>query len=233
MSGHASLGPSATVVDQPPPPLGGRREQIVAVVARRLVDIVVSALALVTLAPLMAVIAVVVRATSPGPAIFRQVRIGRGAREFVFYKFRGMYVDARQRWPELYRYRYSDEELETVGFHPDQDPRVTPVGRYLRRWSLDELPNFYNVLKGDMSLVGPRPEIPEMIPYYGGYAERVLSVKPGITSLAKVTGRDEHTIAETLRLDLAYLEHRSLGFDMRILWATVLTVIKRHGVLAG
>ncbi len=202
-------------------------------IVRRALDVTVAATLLVLLSPLIAVTAVLVRATSRGPAIFRQVRLGRGGRPFVFYKFRGMYVDARERWPELYEYRYEPHELDTLRFHPQHDPRVTPVGRLLRRTSIDELPNFYNVLRGDMSLVGPRPEIPEMLPYYGEHAAAVLSVRPGITSLAKVTGRDELTFAETLRLDLEYLERRSLRFDLRIMAATLQTVVVQHGVPPG
>ena len=201
--------------------------------ARRALDVAVAALALIGTAPLIAAIAVLVRATSPGPAIFRQVRVGRNGREFVFYKFRGMYIDARGRWPELYEYRYTDAELESTCFHAENDPRVTAAGRWIRRLSVDELPNFVNVLKGEMSLVGPRPEIPELIPYYGRHAETVLSVKPGVTSLPKVTGRDELTIAETLRLELEYLRRRSLWLDLKILAATVLTVVRRQGVVPG
>jgi lipopolysaccharide/colanic/teichoic acid biosynthesis glycosyltransferase len=209
------------------------RDDGVADVVRRAIDVVVAATMLALLSPLIVVVAVLVRATSRGPAIFRQVRLGQGGRPFVFYKFRGMHVDARERWPELYEYRYDADELDTLRFHPDHDPRVTSVGRLLRRTSLDEVLNFYNVLKGDMSLVGPRPEIPEMIPYYGEHAAAVLSVRPGITSLAKVTGRDELTFKETLRLDLEYLERRSLRFDLKIMWATLQTVVVQHGVLPG
>jgi lipopolysaccharide/colanic/teichoic acid biosynthesis glycosyltransferase len=200
---------------------------------RRVVDVTVSAVLLVLLAPLIAVVAIMVRATSRGPAVFRQVRLGQGGRQFVFYKFRGMYADAPERWPELYEYSYAPDELETLRFHPDRDPRVTPIGRWLRRTSFDEVLNFYNVLKGDMTLVGPRPEIPEMIPYYGEHAATVFSVRPGITSLAKVTGRDELTFTETLRLDLEYLERRSLRLDLRIVRATAMTVVLQHGVLPG
>jgi len=146
------------------------RDDGAAEVVRRAIDVAVAATMLVLLSPLIVVAAVLVRATSRGPAVFRQVRLGQGGRPFVFYKFRGMYVDARERWPELYEYRYEADELQTLRFHPENDPRVTPVGRFLRRTSIDEILNFYNVLKGDMSIVGPRPEIPEMIPYYGEHA---------------------------------------------------------------
>lgn len=194
----------------------------------------VSALGMLVLcAPVLLIVAIAIRLESPGPAIFRQERVGKGGRRFTFYKFRGMYADARERWPELYEYRYGPNEIAHLRFHPEADPRVTRVGRWIRKTSLDELLNFWNVLKGDMALVGPRPEIPEMLPYYGAHAPTVLSVKPGVTSIAKVTGRDELTFGETLRLDLEYVEKRSLGLDLKILWATVRTVIRQHGVLPG
>ena len=200
---------------------------------RRSFDIAISASALVITAPLLLVIVIAIRLESPGPAVFRQARVGRNGRPFTFYKFRGMFTNAFERWPELYAYEYSADEIGDLYFHPRVDPRVTRVGRFLRATSLDELLNFWNVLRGDMAVVGPRPEIPEMIRYYGEAAAVVLSVKPGVTSLAKVTGRDELTFAETLRLDLEYVERRSLTLDLKIVAATLLTVILRQGVLAG
>jgi lipopolysaccharide/colanic/teichoic acid biosynthesis glycosyltransferase len=209
------------------------RHDGVSELVRRVIDVTVSAALLVLLSPLIALLAGLIRATSRGPAVFRQVRLGQGGRQFVFYKFRGMYVDAHERWPELYDYSYEPDELQTLRFHPDRDPRVTAIGRFLRRTSLDEILNFWNVLKGEMSLVGVRPEIPELIPYYGDHAAAILSIKPGITSLAKVTGRDELTFTETLDLDVEYVRRRSLRLDLKILAATVMTVALQHGVLPG
>lgn len=219
----APLGPAAAPI----------RHDGVAEVVRRVLDVTVSATGLVLLSPFIALVAALIRLNSPGPAIFRQVRIGQGGRPFTFYKFRGMYVDARERWPELYEYKYGPDELETLRFHPERDPRVTSIGRVLRRTSFDEVLNLFNVLKGDMTLVGVRPEIPEMLPYYGEHAATILSVKPGITSLAKVSGRDELTFARTLELDLAYVRRRSLRLDLRILVATLMTVVVQRGVLPG
>lgn len=199
-------------------------------VAKRAIDIVGGSIGLVLSAPLMLVAAIAVRLESDGPAIFRQTRIGQYGQPFTFYKFRGMYVDARERFPELYDYNYSDDEVGDVVFHPTVDPRVTRVGRFLRRTSIDELPNFWNVVKGDISLVGPRPEIPEMMPYYGEHRDTVLSVKPGVTSLSKVSGRDELNFAETLELDLKYVRERSLALDLKILWRTAITVVRQDGV---
>lgn len=197
---------------------------------KRAIDIVGATIGLVLTSPIMAAAAIAVRLESPGPAIFRQVRVGQHGVPFTLYKFRGMYVDARERFPELYAYKYSPEQLPTLIFHPKDDPRVTRVGRFLRRTSIDELPNLWNVLKGDMSLVGPRPEIPEMLPYYGDAAEMILSIKPGVTSPAKASGRDELTFTETLALDLEYVKNRSLWVDLRILWQTVIAVLRQDGV---
>lgn len=193
-------------------------------------DRVLAAVGLLAISPLLVAIAIAVRLDSNGPALFRQSRVGRGGRNFTFYKFRGMSVDAFERFPELYDYRYSAEEIQNLRFHPDADPRVTRVGRFLRRTSLDELPNLMNVVLGDMSLVGPRPEIPELIPYYGEAASVILSVKPGITSLAKLIGRDNLTFQETLELDRRYLRERSLALDFRILFGTLFMIVTGRNI---
>lgn len=185
---------------------------------------------LLAIAPLLAAITLAVKLDSPGPAFFRQTRIGRNGRRFTFWKFRGMFVDAKERFPHLYDYRWSAEQLQTLRFHPGHDPRVTRVGRFIRRTSLDELPNLVNVVLGDMSLVGPRPEIPELIPYYGDAAATVLRVKPGITSLAKLVGRDHLSFSETLELDVRYVRERSLAMDFRILFGTVWLVLTGRSI---
>lgn len=197
---------------------------------KRLIDIVGASFGLLITSPIMLVAAVAVRVESEGPAIFRQTRIGQHGEPFVLYKFRGMYVDAKERFAELYDYQYTPEELSTLVFHPENDPRVTRVGRFLRRTSIDELPNLWNVLRGDLSLVGPRPEIPEMISYYGEHRDLVLSAKPGVTSLAKVSGRDELTFPETLALDVEYVCNRSTRLDLKILLSTAVTVLRQDGV---
>jgi lipopolysaccharide/colanic/teichoic acid biosynthesis glycosyltransferase len=188
-------------------------------------DRVLAAIGLLLVSPVLLAIAIAIRLDSPGPAFFSQTRIGRNGRPFRFWKFRGMLVDAKARFPELYEYQYGAEEVQQLRFHPPVDPRVTRVGRFIRRTSLDELPNLVNVVLGDMSLVGPRPEIPELIPYYGASARLVLSVKPGITSLAKLLGRDHLTFQETLELDLRYVRERSLRLDIGVLIGTVWLVL--------
>jgi lipopolysaccharide/colanic/teichoic acid biosynthesis glycosyltransferase len=197
---------------------------------KSLSDRVLAAIGLVVISPLLAMIAVVVRLDSPGPAFFRQSRVGRNGRMFTFWKFRGMVVDARQRFPELYDYNYSPAEIQDLRFHPAEDPRVTRVGQFLRRTSLDELPNLINVALGDMSLVGPRPEIPELLSYYGNAAAEILSVRPGITSLAKLIGRDNITFEETLALDRRYIRERSLALDFRLLFGTAVMVVTGRSV---
>ena len=200
-------------------------------VAKRLLDIVVSLVALIITAPLMALIALLVRIDSPGPAVFRQIRVGRGNTHFRFYKFRTMYVDARERFPEHYTYDYGSTPVSTVYFKLADDPRLTRVGRWLRRTSFDELPNLFNVLKGEMSLVGPRPEIPEMLCHYQLEQLVKFEVKPGLTGNAQVSGRNILRFGETVARDLEYVARRSFWVDLRILVKTPLVVVRMLGAL--
>jgi len=198
--------------------------------AVRTIDVVVSATALVLLAPLILVSALIVKIDTKGPAFFRQTRLGKKARPFQIIKLRGMYHDARQRFPEYYNYSYSLEEAHGLHFHVKNDPRTTRVGRVFRTRSIDELPNFWNVLRGDMSLVGPRPQIPEMFDYYGDYEEVILSVNPGIFSLPKVSFRDDLPLLKTMVLDAYYVHHRSLRLDMKIILRGIRVVLRLKGV---
>jgi len=196
---------------------------------QRVFEVVVASLALIVTLPIMLVLAIVIRRGTPGPALFFQERVGRDQKLFRFVKFRTMYADARQRWPELYRYQYSPDELPGLTFKVPNDPRVTPQGKWLRMSTLDELPNFWNVLKGDMALVGPRPEIPEMLPYYRGEMLLKFKVRPGITGLAQISGRGRLSFLETVRLDVEYVKKRSFWLDMKILILTVIKVVIRDG----
>tara|TARA_R110002049_G_scaffold15010_5_gene62213 strand:+ start:492 stop:1280 length:789 start_codon:yes stop_codon:yes gene_type:complete len=218
---------------------------------RRSLDIVVSVLALTVGLPIMIIIAIIIKLDSPGPALFRQTRMTRdrrrsntlavaiegedrrtvyyAGRPFTFLKFRTMYVDARERFPELYAYDYTDEEIQTIRFKVSNDPRVTRVGRWLRKSSLDELPNFWNVLTGDMTLCGPRPEIPEMSPYYTTRQLKKFQVLAGLTGPAQVGGRGDLAFQETADIDTDYVETRSVKGDLKILWQTVVAVIQRKG----
>ena len=212
---------------RPPFPLPPARVAAVAAdFLRRLFDIAFAAVCLILVAPVLLAAMVAIRLESPGPALYRQPRLGRGGRTFKLVKLRGMYLDARERFPELYDYG-SAITLDPNGyfFHDHDDPRVTRVGRFLRKYSIDELPNFWNVLRGDMSIVGPRPEIPELANLYGLHLERFLSVRPGVTSPAKATGRDEMSFAETLASDLEYIETRSFRRDLATIYRTVRTAM--------
>jgi exopolysaccharide biosynthesis polyprenyl glycosylphosphotransferase len=176
-------------------------------------------------APLLATVALLVRLDSPGPVMFRQVRVGKDGREFVMVKFRTMHVDAERRLAEL---RHLNEH-DGVLFKMREDPRVTRVGRWLRRLSLDELPQLFNVVRGDMSLVGPRPPLPEEVAAYPDDARRRLAVKPGMTGLWQVSGRADLPWEEAVRLDLRYVENWSLSLDLVILLRTVTAVCRGAG----
>ena len=195
----------------------------------RPLEIVVASVALVLGFPVMATFWILIRLGTPGPVMFRQYRIGRGGKVFAFYKFRTMYADARQRFPELYAYSYSPEELDKFQFKVTEDPRVTPQGRWMRKTSLDELPNFWNVLTGDMALVGPRPEIPEMLPYYEGEMLEKFRVRPGVTGLAQVSGRGHLYFRETVELDVENVRKRGFLFDTVVFLRTLLSVVISKG----
>jgi exopolysaccharide biosynthesis polyprenyl glycosylphosphotransferase len=184
-----------------------------------------AALALLVLAPLFAVIAISVRLADHGPVFFRQTRIGKDGRGFTLYKFRTMVPDAEQRKSQL----AARNEADGVLFKIRRDPRVTRTGAWLRRWSLDELPQLINVLIGDMSLVGPRPALPEEVACYGGHMRRRLVVKPGLTGLWQVSGRSDLSREEAERLDLHYVENWSLALDLQVLWKTGSAVIRGSG----
>jgi exopolysaccharide biosynthesis polyprenyl glycosylphosphotransferase len=204
-------------VDQPT--LTGARRAI-----KRILDVIGSVLALVVLSPLLLLVAGLIRVTSPGPALFRQIRIGQDGREFQVFKFRTMYPDAEERLVELLGRNESDGLL----FKMRNDPRVTPIGRFLRATSIDEFPQLLNVLVGQMSLVGPRP-LPVKDSDFTGEVRRRLLVRPGITGLWQVSGRSEVTWQEAVRLDLMYVENWSLSLDLLILARTVIALLARRG----
>lgn len=199
------------------------------IIVRRMIDIAVSSIALIVFLPVMLFIAAKIKADSPGPAIFRQKRVGKNGELFTFYKFRSMLIDAKERFPELYEYAYSPNEIESIQFKSQEDPRLTPFGRKLRKTSLDELPNFINVLKGDMTLVGPRPDIPEMIKYYDHEQMLKLSQKPGITGFAQINGRACLSFQETLQEDISYIKERSIATDLNVLVKTAIACVYGKG----
>ncbi len=199
---------------------GGRR------LVKAMFDRTVGLLAVLALLPALLFIGIAVRLTSPGPALFRQTRIGRGGQPFTIYKFRSMHVDAETRLQALLEY---NERSEGVLFKIRRDPRVTGIGTVLRRYSLDELPQLLNIVKGDMSLVGPRPPLPSEVEQYEIDVHRRLLVKPGLTGLWQVSGRSDLSWDEAVRLDLHYVENWSLILDFMILWRTVAAVVKGRG----
>jgi lipopolysaccharide/colanic/teichoic acid biosynthesis glycosyltransferase len=193
--------------------------------AKRILDVVGSAAALVALSPLLALIAALVR-LDRGPILFAQTRVGRHGREFKMFKFRSMRPDAEKRLAELLA---ANKHADGVTFKLKNDPRVTRVGRWLRRFSLDELPQLYNVLIGDMSLVGPRPPVPREVALYTLADRRRLSVKPGITCIWQISGRAEIDFSGQVRLDVKYIDSQSLGQDLRILARTPRAVVSGSG----
>jgi exopolysaccharide biosynthesis polyprenyl glycosylphosphotransferase len=188
-------------------------------------DRTLGTLILVLLSPLLLARAVAVRLTSPGPALFTQTRVGVGGREFSIYKFRSMVTDAEHRLIDLARH----DEGNGVLFKIRGDPRVTRIGQYLRRYSLDELPQLINVTRGEMSLVGPRPPLPSEVADYSDDAVRRLRVRPGMTGLWQVSGRSDLSWEQSLQLDLRYVDNWSMTLDLSILWRTVRAVIKGSG----
>jgi len=190
--------------------------------AKRTFDLVGAGLLLVLTSPLIALMAVAIRVDSPGPTFFVQRRVGLGGREFRMFKFRSMCADAEARLSSLAHLNVGGSRLVRI---PD-DPRVTRLGAVLRRTSLDELPQFLNVIRGEMSLVGPRPQAPNEIAQYSARQRRRLSVLPGITGLWQVTARDNPSFDEWVRLDLEYIDTWSLWLDMKILLLTSWVVLR-------
>ena len=188
-------------------------------------DRVVGCLLLLAIAPILLVTAVLVKLTSRGPVLFRQTRVGRGGEQFSMLKFRTMVVDAEARKAELHVLN----EGNGVLFKLRDDPRVTKVGKYLRRFSIDELPQLVNVLRGDMSLVGPRPPLPAEVAQYAIDDARRMLVKPGLTGLWQVSGRSDLTWEESMRLDLRYADNWSIALDLLILWKTARAVLGSDG----
>jgi lipopolysaccharide/colanic/teichoic acid biosynthesis glycosyltransferase len=201
---------------------------------KRAFDALASAALILLLLPLMLVASVAIRVTSQGPAILVQERIGRGGRVFGFFKFRSMYDNPDRSLDERFARDYINGHNDTPArwqgvFKPANDKRVTPVGRLLRNTSLDELPQLFNVLKGDMSLVGPRPSMPYEVDVYKPWHFRRLEVLPGITGLAQIKGRSSLTFREIATIDIDYIQRRSLLLDLVILLKTLPVVLSGHG----
>jgi lipopolysaccharide/colanic/teichoic acid biosynthesis glycosyltransferase len=204
-------------------------------VLRRSFDIAGALTLILLLSPILIGVALAVRLDSRGPAFFRQRRVGYEEREFTLFKFRSMRVDADPRGHQEYVTALIKGEGSNANGGPENlyklavDNRITPVGRWIRRWSLDELPQLFNVARGDMTLVGPRPAIPYEVSEYPSWYRKRFSVKPGLTGYWQVSGRSERTYEEMVRLDIEYAERRSIGLDFLILLKTPYVVLSRKG----
>ena len=189
-------------------------------ILKRIIDVFGSLLCIIIFSPVFIVAPILIKLDSKGPIFFRQTRVGKDGKYFVAYKFRTMTYNA----DEIFKKNYSVEELSDLIFQEKDDPRITRIGKILRR-GFDELPQLFTVLKGDMSLVGPRPEIPEIVKLYNRKQKIRLKVKPGITGLAIINGRGDIPLEETINYDIEYIENWSLWLDLKILIKTLYVVL--------
>ena len=193
---------------------------------KRLIDILGAFVGLFRTMLITPFVALAIKIDSPGPVFFSQMRIGKNGRRFKIWKFRSMYIDAEERKKEL----QAQNEMNGLMFKMENDPRVTKVGRFLRRTSIDETPQFLNILVGNMSLVGTRPPTEDEFEQYSGYYRRRMSITPGLTGLWQVSGRsDIQDFEQIVKMDLEYIDNWSLGLDIKILFMTVFTVLGRKG----
>ncbi len=243
VTGNTKSSSGAAIVEKPPPdgdhctePLQSSRMHVLNKESfficpipwwKRSMDIIVSLIGLILLSPLFLLIAVSMKLFSPGPVLFRQGRSGFGGKPFIFYKFRSMVVDAESKKKELLEFN----ERTGPAFKMTDDPRVTRIGKFIRRWSLDELPQLYNVLIGDMSLVGPRPLPVNEDRCVEQWHMIRRNIRPGITCLWQVSARDKSSFDDWVRLDIEYARKQSLALDLKILFMTLLAVISRKGAL--
>ena len=189
---------------------------------QRLFDIVASSIALILLAIPFLIVAILIKRDDPqGPVFYSQIRLGKHQRPFKMYKFRSMFVDADKKLADLLKYN----EVDGAMFKMKEDPRVTRIGHFIRKYSIDELPQLINVFKGDMTLVGPRPPLEREVGSYSEYDKQRLYVKPGCTGLWQVSGRNSVGFDEMVELDLQYIEKSSFWFDLKIMFLTVKTMI--------
>jgi exopolysaccharide biosynthesis polyprenyl glycosylphosphotransferase len=201
------------------------RERRSYVLIKRLLDLTAALIMLLILWPLFLIIAILIKLDSPGPVVFHQTRIGKGGRQFTFYKFRSMCCDAENKKKQLAHLNEVDGPI----FKVRNDPRITRVGRLLRKFSLDEFPQLFNVIKGDMSFVGPRPPLPDEVEKYEPWHLERLSVIPGITCTWQISGRSNIGFDDWVKMDLDYIEHRSVLLDIKILLKTIPAVLTGDG----
>mgnify|MGYP001435287424 FL=1 len=184
---------------------------------KRLIDIICSFVGILVLSPLFIIIAIIIKFTSKGPVFFSQKRVGRNGKEFDMYKFRSMVVNAE----ELKEKLAAQNEMSGPMFKMKDDPRVTKVGKFIRKTSIDELPQLWNILKGDMSLVGPRPSLPKEVAQFDDWMYKRLEVKPGLTCYWQVSGRNNIDFEDWMKLDVRYVEEKNLWIDIKLIYKTV------------
>ncbi|KPU45362.1 UDP-glucose:undecaprenyl-phosphate glucose-1-phosphate transferase [Oxobacter pfennigii] len=194
-------------------------------ILKRIMDLTASLILFILLIPALLIIAIAIKKDSEGPAIFTQIRVGLDGKPFKIYKFRTMVKNAER----LFKLDIDKDNLGSLVFQDKGDSRVTKIGAFLRRTSLDELPQLMNVIIGNMSLVGPRPEIPSVADYYNKTQKLRLKVLPGITGLAQVSGRGEIELDETIKYDIEYIENYSIWLDIKILFKTISVVLRGQG----
>ncbi|MGY1464921.1 sugar transferase [Bacillus toyonensis] len=195
-------------------------------VAKRCIDFIGALCGLILLSPVFLIVAVLIKYQDPkGPVLFKQIRIGKDGKEFYMYKFRSMVVDAEEKLKDLLKHN----EVSGAMFKMKEDPRVTRIGKLIRKTSIDELPQLLNVLKGEMSLVGPRPPLPREVKEYTAYDKQRLLVTPGCAGLWQVTERNSVGFKEMVDLDLEYINKRSVIYDLKIIFKTIQIMIKSNG----
>ncbi len=202
-----------------------REDMLLQLLLKRVLDLALSSALLALLSPLLLAVAIAIKITSPGPVLFAQERVGMNRRRFMMYKFRSMYIDAEQRRAEVAHLN----EMDGPVFKIRNDPRVTPLGRWLRATSIDELPQLFNVLRGQISLVGPRPPIMDEVERYEWLYRKRLSIKPGVTCFWQISGRNDLSFRQWMELDRSYVDNWSLWLDLKILFLTVPAVLFRKG----
>ncbi|WP_302623760.1 sugar transferase [uncultured Clostridium sp.] len=195
---------------------------------KRLIDIIGSLIGIILLSPIYIIIAILIKSDSPGKIVFGHTRKGKGGKDIKVYKFRTMYSNAN----EIFESFTSEQKEEYYkNFKLDNDPRVTKLGGFLRKTSLDELPQLFNILKGDMTIIGPRPIVEKEISKYGDKAEKLFSVVPGLAGYWQANGRSDTTYEERVEMDMYYIDNKSILLDIKIMFKTVISVIKKEGAV--
>ena len=197
-------------------------------VLKRIFDFIAALIGIILLSPIFLIISILIRRDSKGPIVFGHVRKGLHGRDIKVYKFRTMYENSK----EIFENFTEEQKREFyINFKLDNDPRITKIGEFLRKTSLDELPQIFNILKGDMSIVGPRPIVEAEIEKYGKYADKLFSVVPGLTGYWQANGRSDTTYEERVDMDMYYIDNRSISLDLKIIFKTFVSVIKKEGAI--